>query len=319
MEMTMRHLSTGRFGVFGITLLLMLAASGRATAAAEDDTTDAGRSGGDIYSIVNLAAPTSYNGFVNARGQAAFEYPGPDGRTQVAFFNGDRIVDISPPGNERTFVGGLNEQGEVIFNARFLDAQSPGGLRYQPLRWSAAMGRVVLPSLNAREYASLDAINKHGQIAGLSATSSDNSSVRAVRWTSFQALPTTSTISMPSSARAALSMAVRPRWSGTLTAVPRILERSGHAVRMVSASIIRATFSVGGSSTLQPGASSCRAQENPLSASMPPIPRHSMKRARSSAQCGARPRTSFAPSGTHARAVFSACTRRACSRPRPTH
>ena len=184
----MRHLSTGQFGVFGITLLLMLAASGRAIAAAEDDATDAGRSGGDIYSIVNLAAPTSYNGFVNARGQAAFEYPGPDGRTQVAFFNGDRIVDISPQGNERTFVGGLNEQGEVIFNARFLDAQSPGGLRYQPLRWSAARGRVVLPSLNAREYASLDAINKHGQIAGLSATSSDNSSVRAVRWTSANRL-----------------------------------------------------------------------------------------------------------------------------------
>jgi hypothetical protein len=186
--MTMRHLSTGQYGVFAITLLLMLAALGRAIAAAEDDATDAGRSGGDMYSIVNLAAPTSYNGFVNARGQAAFEYPGPDGRTQVAFFNGDRIVDISPPGNDRTFVGGLNEQGEVIFNARFLDAQSPGGLRYQPLRWSATRGRVVLPSLNAREYASLDAINKHGQIAGLSATSSDNSSVRAVRWTSANRL-----------------------------------------------------------------------------------------------------------------------------------
>jgi hypothetical protein len=113
MEMTMRHLSTGQFGVSGITLLLMLAASGRATAAAEEDATDAGRSGGDIYTIVSLASPTSYNGFVNARGQAAFEYPGPDGRTQVAFFNGDRIVDISPPGNDRTFVGGLNEQGEV--------------------------------------------------------------------------------------------------------------------------------------------------------------------------------------------------------------
>jgi uncharacterized membrane protein len=188
MEMTMRHLSTGQFGVFGILLLLMLATSGRATAAAEDDTTDAGRSGRDIYSIVNLAAPTSYNGFINAHGQAAFEYPGPDGRTQVAFFNGDHIVDISPPGNERTFVGGLNEQGEVIFNARFLDAQSPGGLRYQPLRWSAARGRVVLPSLNVSEYASLDAINKHGQIAGLSATSSDNSSVRGVRWTSVNRL-----------------------------------------------------------------------------------------------------------------------------------
>jgi hypothetical protein len=184
----MRHLSTGQFGVFGITLLLMLALSGGADAATEAGVTDTGRSGGDLYGIVNLAAPTSYIGFVNARGQAAFEYPGPDDRTQVAFFNGDRIVDISPPGNDRTFVGGLNEQGEVIFNARFLDAQSPGGLRYQPLRWSAARGRVVLPSLNASEYASLDAINKHGQIAGLSATSSDNSSVRAVRWTSANRL-----------------------------------------------------------------------------------------------------------------------------------
>jgi uncharacterized membrane protein len=188
MEMTMRHLSTGQFGVFGITLLLMLALSGGANAATEAGTADTGRSGSDIYSIVNLAPPTSYIGFVNARGQAAFEYPGPDDRTQVAFFDGDRIVDISPPGNERTFVGGLNEQGEVIFNARFLDAQSPGGLRYQPLRWSAARGRVVLPSLNVLEYASLDAINERSQIAGLSATSSDNSSVRGVRWTSANRL-----------------------------------------------------------------------------------------------------------------------------------
>lgn len=184
----MRHLSTGHYGVFAIAVLLMLALSGNADAATEADATETGRSSGDIYGIVNLAPPTSYIGFVNARGQAAFEYLGPDDRTQVAFFNGDRIVDISPPGNERTFVGGLNEQGEVIFNARFLDAQSPGGLRYQPLRWSAARGRVVLPSLNAREYASLDAINEHGQIAGLSATSSDNSSVRAVRWTSANRL-----------------------------------------------------------------------------------------------------------------------------------
>lgn len=179
----MRHLSTGQFGVFGITLLLMLAVSGHATAAAEDDAADAGRNRGDLYSIVNLAAPTSYNGFVNARGQAAFEYPGPDDRTQVAFFNGDRIVDISPQGNNRTFVGGLNEQGDVIFSARFLDAQSPGGLRYQPSRWSAARGAVVLPSLNVREYSSPDDINERGQIAGLSATSSDNSSVRGVHWT----------------------------------------------------------------------------------------------------------------------------------------
>jgi uncharacterized membrane protein len=184
----MRHLSTGHYGVFATIMPLMLALSGGANAATESGATDTGRSGGDIYGIVNLAPPTSYIGFVNAHGQAAFEYLGPGDRTQVAFFNGDRIVDISPPGNERTFVGGLNEQGEVIFNARFLDAQSPGGLRYQPLRWSAARGRVVLPSLNAREYASLDAINEHGQIAGLSATSSDNSSVRAVRWTSANRL-----------------------------------------------------------------------------------------------------------------------------------
>jgi len=104
----MRHLSTGQFGVFAITLLLMLALSGGANAATEAGAADTGRSGSDLYGIVNLAPPTSYIGFVNARGQAAFEYPGPDDRTQVAFFNGDRIVDISPPGNERTFVGGLN-------------------------------------------------------------------------------------------------------------------------------------------------------------------------------------------------------------------
>ena len=188
MEMTMRNLLTNQCGAFAMTLLLMLALAGGAKAAADDGTTDAGRGSGDIYGIVNLAPPTSYNGFVNARGQAAFEYPGPDDRTQVAFFNGDQLVDISPPGNDRTFVGGLNGQGEVIVNARFLDAQSPGGMRYQPSRWSAGRGRVVLPALNAREYSSLDDINERGQIAGLSATSSDNSSVRAVRWTSANRL-----------------------------------------------------------------------------------------------------------------------------------
>ena len=186
----MRNLSTGPNRVFAMLLLVMLTLAGGAGAAVADGATGSERAGGDLYSIVNLAPPTSYNGFVNAQGQAAFEYLGPQDRTQVAFFDGDRIVDISPPGNDRTFVGGLNEQGAVIFNARFLDAQSPGGLRYQPLRWSAARGRVALPSLNAREYASLDAINEHGQIAGLSATSSDNSSVRAVRWNSANRLST---------------------------------------------------------------------------------------------------------------------------------
>jgi len=79
----MRHLSTGHYGVFAIAVLLMLALSGNADAATEADATETGRSGGDIYGIVNLAPPTSYIGFVNARGQAAFEYLGPDDRTQV--------------------------------------------------------------------------------------------------------------------------------------------------------------------------------------------------------------------------------------------
>jgi uncharacterized membrane protein len=185
----MRFLSAGRFFITAVVLACALASTAHTAepAANAETNADADRGGGDIYGIVNLAPPWSYGSFINARNQAVFEYLGADGRTHAAFFNGDRIADISPVGNDTTFAAGLNEGGNVILDARFVDAANPETTRYRPSRWSAARGHVPLPSLSPDAVVYMDEMNERSDIAGVSVTS-DFSTYRAVRWTSANRL-----------------------------------------------------------------------------------------------------------------------------------
>lgn len=184
----MRFFPAGHILITAVMLSFVLV--GTAQTAEPAVNADADRGGGDIYGIVNLAPPWSYGGAINARNQAAFEYLGADERTHVAFFNGDRIADISPPGNDMTFFAGLTEGGHVILDARFADPANPDVTRYRPTRWSAARGHVPLPSLNPDAVSYMDDINERGEIVGVAATTLDFSSLRAVRWTSANRLLT---------------------------------------------------------------------------------------------------------------------------------
>lgn len=140
--------------------------------------------GRDIYGVINLAPPTNFGGFINARGQAAFDIQGPDGLPHAAFFDGHRIIRINPPGDNRSFVEGLNEKGEVILRAWFTEGDDPTPTLIQPLRWTLARGLVPLQPLNPLETTDLADINNHGEIVGFSALGNANSTYRAVRWTS---------------------------------------------------------------------------------------------------------------------------------------
>lgn len=160
---------------------------GAARAAApplEDGRSGAGPGGTDVYGVVNLAPPTSYGGFINARGQAAFDIEGPDGLPHAAFFDGHRIIRINPPGDNRSFVEGLNENGEVILEAWFTEGNDPTPTLIQPLRWTLGRGPVPLQPLNPLETTDLADINNRGEIVGLSALGDGNDTFRAVRWTS---------------------------------------------------------------------------------------------------------------------------------------
>jgi len=185
----MRIFSTKQFSAIAGLLVLGAAISTGDAAHADapplaDGRSGAGPGGTDSYGVINLAPPLSFGGFINARGQAAFDIPGADGLPHAAFFDGQRIIRINPPGDDRSFVEGLNEKGEVILTAWFTEGDDPTRTRFQPLRWTLGRGLVPLPALNPLERTDLADINNRGEIVGLSALGDGNSSYRAVRWTS---------------------------------------------------------------------------------------------------------------------------------------
>jgi uncharacterized membrane protein len=189
MEIIMRIFSAKQ--ISAIAGLLVLGAAMWAGDAAhatapplEDGRSGAGLGGRDIYGVINLAPPTNFGGFINARGQAAFDIQSPDGLPHAAFFDGHRIIRINPPGDNRSFVEGLNEKGEVILRAWFTEGDDPTPTLIQPLRWTLARGLVPLQPLNPLETTDLADINNRGEIVGFSAVGDDNSTLRAVRWTS---------------------------------------------------------------------------------------------------------------------------------------
>jgi uncharacterized membrane protein len=189
MEIIMRIFSAKQFSAIAGLLVLGAAMSTGDAAHAdvpplEDGRSGAGPGGTDIYGVINLAPPTNFGGFINARGQAAFDIQGPDGLPHAAFFDGHRIIRINPPGDNRSFVEGLNEKGEVILRAWFTEGDDPTPTLIQPLRWTLARGLVPLQPLNPLETTELADINNRGEIVGFSALGNANSTYRAVRWTS---------------------------------------------------------------------------------------------------------------------------------------
>ncbi|HBF52144.1 MAG TPA: hypothetical protein DDX04_19375, partial [Massilia sp.] len=145
----------------------------------------------DVYGIVNLVPSQALVVHINASGQAAFEYIGPDYRAHVGYFDGQRVRHPVAPGRTVSFLGALNDRGELAFLARALAAgESLSTTTFQPFRWSAARGLVPLPSLSATADSWIPAINNNGEIAGASYTSSDAASARAVRWSASNRLST---------------------------------------------------------------------------------------------------------------------------------
>jgi hypothetical protein len=189
MEIIMRIVSTKQFSaIVGLLVLgaaMWMGDAAHATAPPlEDGRSGADPGGTDVYGVINLAPPTSFGGYINARGQAAFDIQAPDGRWHAAFFDGQRIIRINPPGDNQSVVEGLNEKGEVILRAWFTEGEDPTPTLIQPLRWTLARGLVPLQPLNPLEPTDLADINNRGEIVGISALADANSSIRAVRWTS---------------------------------------------------------------------------------------------------------------------------------------
>ncbi|SFC14680.1 PKD domain-containing protein [Massilia yuzhufengensis] len=142
----------------------------------------------DLYGIVNLAPLQAFGGYVNVRGQAAFEYVAIDDILRVSYFNGERVLDpISPPGLVSA-LGGLNDKGEVAYYARHPDPSSPLSAPFRPGRWSAARGPVTLPSYNPAADAFTSGINNLGVIVGSSSTSPDPAFYRGARWSATNGL-----------------------------------------------------------------------------------------------------------------------------------
>ncbi|WP_292042763.1 PKD domain-containing protein [Massilia sp. UBA6681] len=195
----MRHFSIGRFStITGMVVLASAVAagsragenSGKALAApGEQEAHKAGSQGRDVYGIVNLAGGTfGFVADINARGQAAFEYFGLDGLLHVGYFDGARVIDISPPNNRTAFLGDLNDKGEVAFSASIVEPAMPEGTPFRPFRWSASRGLLPLPSLSSDGPTFVTAINNHSEIVGRSALSTENGANRAVRWTAANRL-----------------------------------------------------------------------------------------------------------------------------------
>ncbi|MFB9242833.1 hypothetical protein IV454_20850 [Massilia antarctica] len=135
----------------------------------------------EIYGIVNLAPPPIYIARINARGQATFEYTALDDRLHVGFFDGARVIDVNPPDALVTTLGALNDRGEVAAQIRF--ARDPVPTPFQPFRWTANGGRIMLATLNAEGDSFVTDINNFGEIVGASRTGPGDEPFRAVRWT----------------------------------------------------------------------------------------------------------------------------------------
>lgn len=194
----MRTFTSGRFFTLTGTVLMATAAAGAAragqcgaTAAAMPglpEQVTAASHGRDIYDVINLeAGPFGFSGAINASGQAAFEYYGLDGMLHVGFFDGTRLIDISPPNNETSFLGGLNDRGDVAFTARLAESGSPGVEPFRAFRWSASRGLLPLPSLGSGNTFTT-AINDRAEIVGRSALTFADGSYRAARWSAANRL-----------------------------------------------------------------------------------------------------------------------------------
>lgn len=142
----------------------------------------------DVYGIVNLTPSQALVTHINASGQAAFEYIGLDYNAHVGFFDGQRLIHPITPSNTVSFLGALNDRGELAFVSRRVDPADPWSTNLQPYRWSAARGLARLPSLGAAGDSWLPAINNNGIVVGASYTGSDPATGRGVRWSAANRL-----------------------------------------------------------------------------------------------------------------------------------
>lgn len=126
----------------------------------------------DVYGIVNLAPPPIFRAFINARSQAVFEYTGLDNSLHIGFFDGRRVIDVSPPGALVSTLGALNDHGVVAAQTRPTIPDT-----FQPFRWTAARGLTFLPDPDPGADTFVTDINNRGQIVGSSQVVD-----RAVRW-----------------------------------------------------------------------------------------------------------------------------------------
>lgn len=133
----------------------------------------------DTYDIVNLVPGIGYRSRINTRGQAAFEYVSLADRLRVAFFDGERVSDISPPASETATLGDMNDKGEV---AEYGALPSGAAFNLVPFRWSRAAGWTLLPVLSADGETFTGAINERGVIVGASTIGPVEVGYRAVRW-----------------------------------------------------------------------------------------------------------------------------------------
>lgn len=142
----------------------------------------------DVYGIVNLVPSQALVAHINASGQAAFEYIGLDYNAHVGFFDGQRVIHPITPSNTVSFLGALNDRGELAFVSRYVDPDDPWSTNLQPYRWSAARGLARLPSLGAAGDSWIPAINNNGIVVGASYTGSDPATGRGVRWSAANRL-----------------------------------------------------------------------------------------------------------------------------------
>ena len=127
---------------------------------------------GDVYGIINLAPPPIFRAFINARSQAVFEYTGLDNTLHIGFFDGQRVIDVSPAGALVSTLGALNDHGVVAAQTRPTIPDT-----FQPFRWTAAHGLTFLPDPDPGADTFVTDINNRGQIVGSSQVVD-----RAVRW-----------------------------------------------------------------------------------------------------------------------------------------
>ena len=126
----------------------------------------------DMYGIINLAPPPIFRALINARSQVAFEYTGLDNSPHVGFFDGQRVIDVSPPGALASSLGALNDRAVLAAQTRPTIPDT-----FLPFRWTATGGLTFLPDPDPGADTFVNDINNRGQIVGFSQVVD-----RAVRW-----------------------------------------------------------------------------------------------------------------------------------------